>query len=220
MKKTIVFLLLAAFACGLASCTLLPPALTLEGNEYTCLLYGESRLYQITVKSEDRVVARIKVNGVDVGADDCNFEFIDMNFDGHEDIRFATSEDREGTRYRCWIWDPSLKSFSVDKNLNRLLSPDFDAATETLKASYYIRTVEPAVGDEPETFTAERGVVTYGWRQRALVALRRECATYYGESDFYCVAIWEINESGELEATSERWFNPEQYESAGYFPIT
>jgi hypothetical protein len=171
------------------------------------------------VTSGGKTITTIRADGAVTGMSDYGFIFVDVNFDGHDDISLVTSIDNNGTKYSFWIFNTSGKNFGTDKTLNSLLSPTFDKNTKTITAPYKTHTIDPAVGTEPETYIDEEGMITYEWRQGALTAIHKECITYYSESEIYCVAVWDINADGELEPTDERWLMPEQYAQAGYAPI-
>ncbi|NLW73505.1 MAG: hypothetical protein GX057_01220 [Clostridiales bacterium] len=219
LNRISAILCLLAVLLGLSSCALLNPQTEVSGSEYTCRLYGRTILRRIEVISDGQKVAVLGVGDARADMQNCKFELVDLNFDGHEDFRFIVSRKAEGIKYRCWLWNPASKTFIVDNTLNSLLSPAIDYEAKTISAPYRTYTIEPAVGTEPETYISEVGVLTYKWRQGRLVAVKKECRTYYSETEIYCVATWDINDDGELEPTVERWLTPEQYERAGYPPI-
>ncbi len=72
------------------------------------------------------------------------------------------------------------------------------------------------MGTTPETYIDEEGVNTYEWVNGKLKNVRRECVTYYSESDIYCVAVWKLNSDGVLEPYDEQWLSPEKYEREGF----
>ncbi len=218
-KRIIALLLLILITAALGSCAYFNLLGEYECAEYTCRLYGFRSVERIKVMSGGKTVATLNTKGALTEGKNYGFNLIDANFDGYDDICLEVKTDDAGTKYSFWIWNPIRKKFSTDRILNSLLSPVFDYNNSTISAPYRSRIIEPAVGPDPEAYIDEEGVVTYEWRQGVLVAVRRECTTYYSESDIYCVAVWEINADGELEATSERWLRPEQYEKAGYGPI-
>lgn len=218
MKKLLSAILVLSIL-SLASCALIPPAALVNGDTFTCEIYGGTTLRSITVKRGEEIVAKLKVSGINIGAEECGLEFIDLNFDGYEDIRIIASRGGLGTKYRCWIWNAGRQSFDTDSMLNSLISPEFDGINKTVTAKYTSHIIEPAVGTEPETYIDEIGTVDYNWRQGMLTAVRKECTTYYSESEIYCVAVWIIDETGELVPASEMWLLPDQYERAGFKPF-
>ncbi len=219
-KRIIALLLLILITAALASCAYFNLLGEFECAEYTCRLYGLRSVERIKVISGGKTVATLNTKGALTEGNNYGFNFIDANFDGYDDICLEVKTDDDGTKYSFWIWNPIRKNFSTDRILNSLLSPVFDYGEGTVTAPYRSRIIEPVAGPDPEAYIDDEGVVTYEWRQGVLVAVRRECITYYSESDIYCVAVWEINEGGELEAIRERWLRPEQYERAGYPPIS
>ncbi len=219
INKIAAFLCLLAAFLGLSSCAFFSPYTEVSNDEYTCRLYGRTILRKIEVVSGEQTIAVLRVGNARANIRDCNFELIDLNFDGHDDFRLVASVESEGSKYRCWLWNPDTKTLSTDSILNSLLSPRIDYETKTISAPYRTYTIEPAVGTEPETYISEVGVFTYRWRQGQLTPIKKECRTYYSETEIYCVATWDINAEGELEPTVERWLTPEQYQRAGYQPI-
>lgn len=210
-----VIILLALSSCAAA------PALTVESpdGELVCELYAtDGSVRRIRVLHDGKKSAQYSVRGACSEDDGLGFEFIDLNFDGQYDMRLLVS-DGVHRKYRCWLRRSDNGEFVKNAKLDALLDPVADEQSKRITASYNTHTVEPAVGDDPEAYIDEQGSVTYAWRQGALVAVMRECTTYYSESDIYCVALWEINTDGELEATSERWLSLEQYARAGYQPL-
>lgn len=217
-RTTAVLCFLAAFL-GLSSCEFFGRYTEVKSDEYACRLYGRRILRRIEVVADERTVAVLRVGDARADLQNCNFELVDLNFDGHDDFRFISSQQSEDTKYRCWLWNPATKTLSTDSTLNSLLSPAINFETKTISAPYRTYTTEPAVGTEPETYISEVGVLTYQWRQGRLTPIKKECRTYYSETEIYCVATWDINTEGELEPTIERWLTPEQYRRAGYQPF-
>jgi hypothetical protein len=217
--RAAALLITIIISAGLNSCAYFSPLAEFSCGDYTCRLYGTVSVKQIKVTAGEKTIASFKTEGAAAGAPDYGFIFVDANFDGSYDICLAAFYGEEGTRYSFWLWDPVSKAFSTDKTLDSLLSPVFDSSTKTISAQYKKHTVEPTVGTEPETYIDEEGTVTYEWRQGALAAIKKECITYYSESEIYCVAVWDINAGGELEPTEEHWLMPDQYARAGYKPL-
>lgn len=66
---------------------------------------------------------------------DEEFGFVveDMNFDGFKDIRIVQYVPAApNISYLCWIWDKKLKQFKEDKDLESILSPEFDHKKELI----------------------------------------------------------------------------------------
>lgn len=220
MRVRLPALILSLFiAAGLSSCALFAPLYEVDGQEYTCLLYGSDSVSRIKVISDEETIATFKTDGAVINSSDYGFKLIDANFDGYKDMCLITSTGTLGTKYSFWIYNPTSETFGVDKILNTLLSPTFDYSEKTITAPYKKHIIDPAVGTDPETYIDEEGTITYEWRQGALTAIKKECITFYSESEIYCVAVWDINTDGELEPTVERWLMPDQYARAGYEPI-
>ena len=143
----------------------------------------------------------------------------DVNFDGHDDLRILVATGKH-LRYAHRIYDAATGTFYTDEQLDSMLDVSILPEQKQITAYYRTHTIDPAVGTTPETYIDEQGVNTYEWRDGKLFNVRRECVTYYSESDIYCVATWELNSDGTLEPYDEQWLSPEKYVSEGFDPIS
>ena len=144
--------------------------------------------------------------------------FVDLNFDGYTDMRILSATGKH-LRYANRIYSPDTDGFYTNVVLDLLQDPVIDSEAQLITAYYSKYTVEPAVGISPEVYIDERGTKTCAWINNNLTVIARDCITYYSESDIYCVARWEIDKYGDLEAVDERWLMPDQLERAGYTPF-
>lgn len=143
-------------------------------------------------------------------------EFVDINFDGRIDIRLPSRETSDGVYYSNFIREGD--GYYPITSLDAIVSPEIDAQNRQLRSQYSKYTVEPATDDFPEVYISEYGVDIYTWPNGFLTLSARESYTYYSESDIYCVAQFEQGRDGELEAVSERWLSPEQYNAIANAP--
>lgn len=190
-------------------------------EDYSCTLYTlGGTLTKISVEDHNGKKHTLRANGdATEGNSISDFELVDLNFDGHPDIRFVSRVTDTGNRYSCYIYEPASGVFSQNATLNTLISPTVDLESQTISSYHYKKTVEPATEDTPAATIVEAGITLYGWVNRRFVPLSGEMITYYSESDIYRVSTYEPNSDGELESVRDRWLSPEQYERAGYGPI-
>jgi len=216
--KLLVSLLLLAALLALPSCAHPEPY---NCDDYSCTLYTlGGTLTKIAVTSPDGSKQTLRAYGDAVkGNSVSSFELIDLNFDGHDDIRYIARVTDVGYRYDCFIYEPIAGIFSENSTLNSLISPTVDAEAKTISSYHYKKTVEPATEDTPAATIIEAGLTVYGWVNQRFSPLSGEMITYYSESDIYKVSTYEPNDEGKLESVRDRWLSPEQYDRAGYPPI-
>lgn len=202
-----VFLISALLGCSAE------PARTLISSEGTvCRVYLDSRgavrrleLSEQTEGSSTHVLrpdSSIRDSGE-------SLVFIDADFDGRLDVRLVTRRVGGNTYYTTYIrGDAGYYTVSA---LDALPSPVIDSATQTISSPYTRYTVEPATDDYPEVYISEAGTNSYAWQQGALRLVGRVSYTYYSESDIYCVATWQAQDDGTLDAVEEHWLDEEQY---------
>ena len=197
-------------ACG-------EPAEVLTEGELTVKIYTntEGRTNVIKTYREGKCIDTWRVKS-EFSYAEAPLRFVDLNFDGHTDMRILTSSEKNHTRYSCRLYSPDTDSFYSDTVLDLLWDPEIDSEAQQISAYYTKYTVEPAVGMTLEAYIDERGTKACAWIDGKLTIVARECITYYSESDIYCVAKWALNQYGELDAVEERWLSPEKYKQEGY----
>ncbi len=201
--------LLLCVAAALTSCAQKAREIEVpDGGVCRVYVAGDGAVCRLSVTMADggEVVLRPASRVYDGGA---GVEVVDINFDGNPDIRLPVRQVGEAVYYANFIRGGD--GYYPVTALDALVSPEVDAAGQTVRSHYLSYTVEPATNDFPEVYIRERGVDIYVWRNGILTLSARESYTYYSENDIYCVARLEVGSDGELEAVSERWLSPEQY---------
>lgn len=216
--KSLAFLLLLASLLVLTACA---HPTQYSCDDYTCDLYTlGGTLTKIAVTESDGSKQKLRADGDAVkGNSISSFELIDLNFDGHDDIRFVSRVTESGNRYTCYIYEPISGVFSENTTLNSLISPAVNSEEKTISSYHYKKTVEPATEDTPAATIIEAGITVYGWVNQRFVPLSGEMITYYSENDIYKVSTYAPNADGDLESVRDRWLSPAQYDRAGYPPI-
>ncbi|MBQ9079625.1 MAG: VCBS repeat-containing protein [Clostridia bacterium] len=219
MRRLILIILAVALSVSLfTACS--APDVTLTEGEFVAQVYltHGDRVGSVKILRNGRTIDKWKIDS-SVNDSGASLEFVDLNFDGHPDLRLL-AETGEHNRYSCRLYSPDAEMFYTNDKLNSLLDVTVDTAAKQLTAYYRTHTTEPATIDSPGEYIDEEGTEAYEWQNGKLCIVRRECVTYYSETDIYCVALWEIDAYGEFSPTRERWLTPDQYERAGYEPIS
>ena len=218
MRRILIILLMLCLslplltACG-------DPAEVLTEGDFEIRIYTDADGVAKTVKTYrgGKMIDTWRPRG-QVSYAEAPIRFVDVNFDGYTDMRMLSATG-DHLRYANRIYSPDTDSFYTSTVLDLLKDPVIDTEAKLITAYYSKYTVEPAVGMTPEVYIDERGTKTCAWINNNLTVIARDCITYYSESDIYCVARWEIDEDGDMEATQERWLMPDQLEKAGYTPF-
>lgn len=216
MRRLLIILLILCLSLPyLASCG--EPAEVLTEGDLTIKIYQDIEGHVSTIKTYrgGKCIDTWRVNS-EFGYAEAPIRFVDLNFDGHTDMRILTLSEKNHTRYSCRLYSPDDDSFYSDTVLDLLWDPVIDAESRQITAYYTKYTVEPAVGMSLEAYIDERGTKICAWIEGRLTVVARDCITYYSESDIYCVAKWEMNADGVLDAVEERWLSPEKYKQEGY----
>ena len=217
MRRILIILLILCLSLPcLASCG--EPAEVLTEGDLTVKIYTniEGRTNLIKTYRDGKCIDSWRVKS-EFSYAEAPLRFVDINFDGHTDMRLLTSSDKDNhTRYSCRLYSPEDNAFYSDTVLDLLWDPVIDSEAKQITAYYTKYTVEPAVGMTLEAYIDERGTKVCAWMDGKLTIIARDCITYYSESDIYCVAKWALDEDGVLDAVEERWLSPEKYKQEGY----
>ena len=102
MKKIFISIILASLLLALVSCA--SPQI-LSSEDYSCKLYTlGGTLTKIAVTDADGEKQNLRADGDRVAGNSISdFELIDLNFDGHDDIRFISYVSSVGNYYTCYI---------------------------------------------------------------------------------------------------------------------
>lgn len=151
-----------------ASAPLRLRVLAAESPQATGLL----RIQAIEVQREAQVLQRIE--GLDTqtplaeGA--APVEAVDMNFDGHVDLRLVESRPAgPNTPYLNWLWNPAAQRFEASPALDEISAPRFDASRRQVQSDW-------------RDGASRYGTDTYVWRDgpaaAQLLPLQREERVY------------------------------------------
>ena len=218
MRRILLILLIlclsltALTACG-------EPAEVLTHGDLEVAVYTDADGVAKTIKTyrDGKLLDTWRPRG-QVSYAEAPIRFVDLNFDGYPDMRILATTGKH-LRYVNRIYSPDTGDFYTNTVLDMLQDPVVDSEAQLITAYYSKYTIEPAVGMSPEVYIDERGTKTCAWINNNLTVIARDCITYYSESDIYCVARWEMDDDGDMEAVEERWLMPDQFERAGYTPF-
>lgn len=217
MRRILLAFIIFTLLVSSAACS--SPVLEASEGELNATVYADDQgcVKRLEIRRGDRKLSTLRVDST-IADNGSSFEFIDINFDSHPDVRLLTSRG-EHCLYTCYLYSPETDSFVLSDALSSMLDLAVDSENKQLTAYYSRYTIEPAGMTWIETYVDERGTSTFVWQQEQLTEIARECITYYSESDIYCVASWSIDAYGELSPTSERWMEPTKLISEGYTPF-
>ena len=211
-----LLLLLALPSCGAKMLS----QMTVEGLTFT--LYGKDRVERIEVTRGEEHIGTYTKKGLsrDVLAtlndDSYGFYLTDFNFDRMPDMRLKVSNNETAVQYACYLWDAERDTYVYHEKLSSLQNMGMVAVEEFITATEYQYTVDPATEDTPEMYIEKNAFVLYRWIDGELTEFHRKELTYYEESDIYCYAVLERNDSGEMEITRESWINAEKFDAEKY----
>jgi hypothetical protein len=122
------------------------------------------RAIDVLREGSDRPVQRI--DGLDTrtpwSAEAPGVEFVDMNFDGHVDLRLIESRPAgPNVPYRNWLFDPDSQRFVESPALDEVASPSFDAEHRVVRSQW-------------RDGAARYGTDTFAWQEGRLVPQLRE----------------------------------------------
>ncbi len=170
----------------------------------TCQTYGsETGLSRLEITTATGETVRYALPRATLEPDpDGGFELVDLNFDGHSDLRVAYKKMANGDmRYTCFLWQESgvIKS----EQLSALRGMEIDAEAEMLIA--WDRYVIP---EEHESRSRTR----YVWQDGTLWAVEKRELLYYPEEEVYCVIDSAAQPGEALAVQDERWIFPDQFD--------
>lgn len=167
---------------------------------------------------KSRSLGSYKADGIDrseLSDGSYGFEVIDLNFDGLPDFRIIHDITAYGdstlTKYSNFLCN-SDGTYYARKDLGSIGNVQPDNDTKTLKGQNYAKIFEGKnEKGEYVLFTETTSESIYEWRGTTLTEIRRHEVKYYSESDIYCIADYEINDDGTLEAVDEKWIEADKY---------
>ncbi|MBE6575842.1 MAG: hypothetical protein E7654_06210 [Ruminococcaceae bacterium] len=170
----------------------------------TCQTYGsETGLSRLEITTASGETVRFSLPRATLEPNPAGgFELVDMNFDGHADLRVAYKKMANGDmRYTCFLWqeDGVVKS----EQLSALRGMEIDAKAEVLTA--WDRYVIP---EEHESRSRTR----YMWQDGTLWAVEKRELLYYPEEGVYCLIDSAAVPGEALTVQDERWIFPEKFD--------
>lgn len=190
-----VLLLILLVGCGGAPMG----TYTLDGG-MTCQTYGsETGLSRLEITTAAGEMSRFSLPRASLEPDaGGGFELVDMNFDGHPDIRVAYKKMANGDmRYTCFLWQDT--GVTKSEQLSALRGMEIDAEAEVLTA--WDRYVIP---EEHESRSRTR----YVWQDGTLWAVEKRELLYYPEEEIYCLIDSAAVPGQVLDVVDERWIFP------------
>lgn len=215
MKKIIcACIALMLCACAFVSCSEEKEYVrldTVNASEYTFELYGEGDVIRrIVVKKQENTRCVLDTRGK-------NFTFVDLNFDGYSDIRL--DNDKQSGRYVCFIFQPTVESFTLSSVLGELREPVWDYEEKTVTSK--IRIVEKAdTAQELEKTEYKETRATAVWQfiGGQPVQISEVGVEYYSDSHMYCSYESRYIDGVLIrDGAADKWyFGLDELESDGY----
>jgi hypothetical protein len=116
----------------------LPNGVTPSVDEIILLGYSAEvtekslKVYKDNVFVQELVYPTEKDAKFDLAFATQHLSFLDMNFDGKEDICLAVSSNQDGFNYYCWLYDSSKDEFVFNKSLSDLKSISVDSENKQI----------------------------------------------------------------------------------------
>ncbi len=203
MRKILFSLLFLLLALCATACSAEPLGeYALDGGA-VCRVWGSTsgiRRLEVTDTAGETVKFSLPAPKIEPNASG-GVELIDLNFDGHKDIRIQTKRYADGDMlYRCYLWQDGTLVESNALNRLRALTPD--DATQTLTA-WELRTLP----DEYES----RARLTYAWVNGEPMTVAKTELIHYTADEIYYLAVYGAEPGKPLELREEKWIFPEQF---------
>lgn len=172
---------------------------TLDGGALLQVWGGETGLRRLAVTASDGDVQHFTVKSEPQEPDtDGGLRFVDLNFDGHDDVIIRTQVYASGdVRYACFLWTDGTLVRST--TLESLSSIAVHPETETLTAWAAYR-----AGEEWES----RAYLTYAWHNGLPVPIAKTELIHYVEDEIYCLATYAADPGRTLSVIDEDWIFP------------
>lgn len=197
-----------------------------EGKEYTYVLFGSPNAIS-SVSCLDResgeqvaeVELSYRVNEPWLAEDKENYGFALCDLDGDGDEDFTVKKNRTaGAEKYLFYLNKGNGEFKLQEKLSGVEAPVFGEGTVRYKTTSRVDT--PTSPDEPPVYELREDEHVYGWSEHGRLEIRElRRLSYFSETDVYRYAIFLPGEDGELEASEERWINPEKLADEGFLPL-
>lgn len=161
---------------------------------------GETGLRRLTVTPTTGSPRSFSLRDVSIEPDPAGgLTLIDLNFDGHDDVRIKTRVYVSGdVRYACFLWaDGTLVKNST---LDRLSSIEVHPESRTLTAWASYRS-----GEDWES----RAYLTYVWHNGLPVPVAKTELFHYFEDEIYCLSTYTADPGRTLSVVDENWIFPD-----------
>ncbi|MBR6709120.1 MAG: hypothetical protein IKL84_05520 [Clostridia bacterium] len=174
---------------------------TLDGGALVQVWGSETGLRRLTVTEADGEKTSFSLRNASIEPDAAGgLELIDLNFDGHDDVRIKMQRYTSGDiRYACFLWaDGTLVRNTTIDNI-RSLSVHPENETLTAWANYH------STADDWES----RAYLTYVWYNGLPVPVAKTELIHYVEDEIYCLATYAADPGRSLEVVDENWIFPD-----------
>jgi hypothetical protein len=152
---------------------------TVSEGEYTFELYGNGdTVRRIVAKKQEKTLCVLQTQGK-------NFALVDLNFDGHADIRL--DNDKKSDHYVCYLFQPTVESFTHSAMLSEMLNPTWNY--DTKRVTSLIRIVEKAdtaQEDGKTEYKEIRATAEWGFISGQPVQLSEVGVEYFSDTHTYC----------------------------------
>jgi hypothetical protein len=202
-----VILCLCLVGCGAKHMDTVKP----DGSPFSFELKGKKGIVtQITVTKDGKSVCELDCDGT-------GFEYVDMNFDGHGDIRLKSSAN-DGT-YNCFVYQPNTGTFTKHTELGLLIDPTFNTDAKEITCKIYKKIdVTEENPDLPTAYIETKGNAVWFWNNGVLTQKEENGIEYYSADGIYCVYKSSVvNGTLERNSAAEKWYTSlDSLKKAGY----
>ncbi len=211
MKKILLILLLFALLCALVACgeSLGEPTAVHKVNGISVEPYEtDGVITALKLIDPSGKSSTVKCKGT-------NFTVLDLNFDGHDDLRLDDAE--HSGRYLVWLYQPNSRIYTFNSTLSELTDPVFDSDNGRVTARIYRMEYYSERDGETSGYRETRATVEYEFISGVPIRISESGIYHDSDGELYCVYEAEFAD-GELvyNYANEKWYYLDELTAEGY----
>lgn len=178
---------------------------------------GGSRVNRLRVTENGKVIWKDSVRtDKTVGARNGSYglEILDLNFDGHADIKLVSSVNGDMLSNLCYLYEPSLNSYQFNQGLSELCTVMPQAEQQVILSFTHTKKTYEAAEDAAASYITCDTTTAYYWKNGNLMPFRRVSVTYNSTYNNYVLSVSDYSEEiFEFLDPDDTWFTAEEYQA-------